>query len=167
MKVTGEARHIIRPKPYATAADFCQIFCEQMNSLYLMSFLLTADREKAEQAFAFALEDSLKGDPVFSEWARAWARRSIMQSAIRIMVPQPINVDAANPAACSDTAPPTEPAEIAAIRRLPTFERFVYVMAILERCSDHDCSILLGCARREVVSARTRALQQVGCALNF
>jgi hypothetical protein len=41
------------------------------------------------------------------------------------------------------------------------FERFVYVMSVLERYSDLDCSVLLGCARREVVGARIRAFQQI------
>ena len=36
---------------YATSADFCRIFVEQVNSLYLLSLLLTADPQKAEQCY--------------------------------------------------------------------------------------------------------------------
>jgi hypothetical protein len=35
-------------------------------------------------------------------------------------------------------------------------------MSVLEGYSDHDCSILLGCARRDVLAARNRALQRIG-----
>jgi hypothetical protein len=33
---------------YATAEDFCKLFAEEMTSLYLLVFLLTASHEKAE-----------------------------------------------------------------------------------------------------------------------
>jgi hypothetical protein len=32
----------------------------------------------------------------------------------------------------------------------------------LEQYSDHECSLLLGCARREVLPARTRVLEEIG-----
>ena len=55
-----------------------------------------------------------------------------------------------------------EQVEIAAVLALGPFERFVYVMTVLERYSDQDCSLLLDCARRDVVAARTRAFEQIG-----
>src|SRR6202046_4710337 len=73
-----EAKPIARPAPYASSADFCRIFDEDMNDLYLLSFLLTADREKAEQCFVSGLEDAVEGNPVFKEWARSWARRGVI-----------------------------------------------------------------------------------------
>ena len=36
----------------------------------------------------------------------------------------------------------------------------VYVMTVLEHYSDHECSLLLGCARRDVLPVRTRALEK-------
>jgi hypothetical protein len=53
-----------------------------------------------------------------------------------------------------------EQVETGAVLRLEPFERFVYVMSVLERYSDLDCSVLLGCARRDVIAARIRGLQQ-------
>jgi hypothetical protein len=50
--------------------------------------------------------------------------------------------------------------ETAAILQLEPLERFVYVMSVLERYSDLDCSVLLGCARRDVIASRISALQQ-------
>ena len=48
------------------------------------------------------------------------------------------------------------------VRALADFERFVFVMSVLERYSDQDCSVLLGYRVREIRDARTRALQQIG-----
>ena len=83
-----ETKHITKPTPYATRADFRQIFDEEMNGLYLLSFLLTADREKAEQCFVSGLEDAVEGNPVFKEWARSWARRTIIQNAVQVINPR-------------------------------------------------------------------------------
>jgi hypothetical protein len=54
-----------------------------------------------------------------------------------------------------------EQVEIAAVLALEPFERFVYVVTVLERYSDQDCALLLGCARRDAVAARTRAFEQI------
>ena len=56
----------------------------------------------------------------------------------------------------------SERAEIMAVLELRPFDRFVFVMSVLEGYSDHDCSILLGCSRQDVLAAKTRALQQIG-----
>ena len=65
-----EAKQITRPMPYASSDDFHRVFDEDMNSLYLLSLLLTADRVKAEQCFVSGLEDAVESNPVFKEWAR-------------------------------------------------------------------------------------------------
>jgi hypothetical protein len=54
-----------------------------------------------------------------------------------------------------------ERVETAAVLRLEPFERFVYVLSVLESYSDLDCSVLLGCARRDVLAARIRGSQQI------
>jgi hypothetical protein len=159
-----QAKYIAKPSPYASSADFRQIFDEDMNGLYLLSFLLTADREKAEQCFVSGLEDAVDGNPVFKEWARSWARRVIIQNAVRVINPRPAEDSRSSPASVdsrSKTLPAEQPLEIAAVLALEPFERFVYVITVLERCSDQDCSVLLGCSRRDVLAARTRAFQQL------
>jgi hypothetical protein len=45
-----EATHAARSTPYASSDDFCRIFNQEMDGFYLLSFLLTGDREKAEQS---------------------------------------------------------------------------------------------------------------------
>ena len=57
-------------------------------------------------------------------------------------------------------------AEVRAVLELAPLERFVFVMSVLERYSDNDCSILLRCARREVAAVRTQAMQQLGMLLS-
>lgn len=153
-----------RSTAYAIGSDFCRIFTQDMNSLYWLSFLLTADRGKAEQCFASGLEDSVKSNRVFQEWARSWARRSIIRNAIRIVEPTPeltgpqtlVPVEAARAAARSESKVP-----LAAVLALGAFERFVFVLSVLERHSDQECSILLGCSQRDVALARVRAAERI------
>jgi hypothetical protein len=156
------ANRIARGQQYASSDDFQQIFQEDMSGLYLLSFLLTADREKAEQCFVSGLEDAVEGNRVFKDWARSWARRTIIQNAVRVI--NPISPEASNVARNGNEAkfPAEQPVEIGAVLKLEAFERFVYVMSVLERYSDQHCSVLLGCARWEVSAARIRALQQIG-----
>jgi hypothetical protein len=152
------------PTPYATSADFCRIFEEEMNSLYLLSFLLTADHKKAKQCFISGLGNATEGPPVFRDWANSWAHRTIIQSAIRLLNLRPADETSAHPIARSfdDATFPTDQPQITAILELPPFERLVFVMSVLERYSNQECSLLLGCSRRDVITAQTRALQEIG-----
>src|ERR1700675_4907495 len=162
-----EAKQIARSTQYATSADFQRIFDEDMNSLYLLSLLLTADREKAEQCFVSGLDGAVDGNSVFKEWARSWARRAIIQNAVRLIHPRPAedSRSRSNPIDRNDkTLQDEQQVEMAAVLELEPFERFVYVMTILERYSDYECSLLLSCARRDVLAARTHALLQLGSA---
>jgi len=149
---------------YATAADFCGIFDKDINSLYLLSLLLTGDREKAEQCFVAGLEDATGRNRVFKEWARSWARRVIIQNALRMIGPRPAMGNSVLNRISGEASeqPSAEHVEIAAVLRLQAFDRFVFVMSVLEDYSLQDCSVLLGCTRNDVLAARIRALQQVG-----
>jgi len=55
----------------------------------------------------------------------------------------------------------TQPAKIANIVGLLQFERFVFVMSVLERYSSQECSLLLNIHRGDVIAARAWALQQI------
>jgi hypothetical protein len=46
-----------------------------------------------------------------------------------------------------------------AILELPDFERFVYVLSVLESCTDQQCAALLGVSPQQIEEARLRALQ--------
>ena len=57
-----------RIKPYASGADFRRIFDREIDGLYLLSFLLTSDRKKAERCFVSGLKDSAPAAaPLFGE----------------------------------------------------------------------------------------------------
>ena len=45
-----------QPNPYTTVEDFCRLFAKGMSELYQLSFLLTADHQKAEQCFVAGLK---------------------------------------------------------------------------------------------------------------
>jgi len=155
-----EPKHMASPTPYASSDDFYRVFYQRTDELYQLSLLLTGDHEKAEQCFVSGLENSAKGNRVFKEWACSWARRAVIQCAVRVINPRPMEEGDSSSFNSGGKTPVVEETEIAAVLELRPFERFVYVMSVLERYSDQDCSVLLGCARRDVVAARIRAFQQ-------
>jgi hypothetical protein len=148
---------------YAVTSDFCRIFAEEMNGLYQLSFLLTADPAKAEQCFVSGLEDCAGANRVFKEWARSWARRAIVQNAIRTMQPaRERSVPSLAPCRAGAVEASDRSAILSAVVGLQTFERFVFVMSVLEKYSDQDCKTLLACSRQDIVRARIRAFKQMG-----
>jgi hypothetical protein len=71
------SEHTPAPAPYPSSGDFHRIFDEQIDGLYLLSFLLTGDREKAEPCFVSELRDSAPGIQSSSnEHARGLGGRS-------------------------------------------------------------------------------------------
>jgi DNA-directed RNA polymerase specialized sigma24 family protein len=154
-----------KPKIYATSADFARVFREDMGSLHLLSFLLTADHEKAEECFVSGLDDCVEGNNVFREWTRSWARRAIIQNAVRMLTPRRENPTGApppvDPVGYGFGQMPEANAAITNIVKLRDFDRFAYVLSVLERYSDQECSVLLGCSRQDVREAKTRGLQQL------
>lgn len=136
-----------------------------MDSMHLLSFLLTADLAKADECLVSGLEDCVTASHVFRDWARSWARRTIIQNAVRMLAPRPNQpvgaVTASETVNCRFGRTPETAAAIASILGLEPFERFVFVMSVLEKYSDQDCSVLLRCSRQEIGEARMRALLHV------
>ena len=150
---------------YATSIEFCRVFAESMDSMHSLSFLLTADLAKAEECFVSGLEGCVKGSYVFRDWARSWARRTIVQNAVRMLAPRKnhsaVTEVPSDPVICSFGRTPEADHAIASIFRLEDFERFVFVMSVLEQYSDQDCAVLLGCSRQQIGETRMRALLHV------
>ena len=150
---------------YASREDFHTIFNEDLKEFYQLSFLLTRDPAMAERCLVSGLEDSVSGNRVFREWARSWAKRTIVQNAIRELNPRPSQSNSQSGAIFSDTDHHSRGAdghfEIDAVLRLADFDRFVIVMSVLEHYSDHDCTLLLGCSARDIREARARALKEL------
>jgi hypothetical protein len=59
--------------------------------MHLLSFLLTADPTKAEECFVCGLGNCVEGSYVFRDWTQSWARRTILQNAIRMSAPRKNN----------------------------------------------------------------------------
>ena len=142
---------------YAAREDFCKLFTEDMTGLYLLSLVLTANHETAEQCFVAGLEDCVNGALAFKEWAHSWAKRRIIQCAIRAIAPGAQHTNDASKLWNHSEEKPW----LAAILELDTFERFAFVMSVLEGYSDQECSILLGCSREEIANARSQALKDL------
>ena len=166
----AERAHIrVREKEadmYASHDDFRTIFKEGLKELYQLSFLLTSDPTKAERCLVSGLEDCVSGNPVFREWARSWAKRTIVQNAIRELKPRPSQSNSPLSRAMfsnldEHSRDPGGRFEIDAVLRLADFHRFVFVMSVLEHYSEHECALLLGCSARDIREGRARALMEL------
>jgi len=143
----------------STTTDCYRFFTEEMDSLYWLAFLLTADNNLAEHCFVGGLGECVDQTHVSRERARSWTRRAIVEDAIRIIRPVPEN--SANACFVEVESPTTVGARnpFAFIVSLRAFERFVFVLSVLEGQSDEDCQSLLRCTRQELVMARKSALK--------
>jgi DNA-directed RNA polymerase specialized sigma24 family protein len=142
---------------YANRADFCEVFEKEMDALYLLAFLLTANHKQAEQCFASTVEEALKEQAVFKQWARSWVKRTLIEKAIEIVSPV---LDRSGKQRDLWSAGHGQD-QIDPVAKLAPLERFVFVMSILERHSHSDCALLLGCSTNKVAQARTNALRRL------
>lgn len=158
--VAGEA--------YATAEDFQKFFALEMQSLFRLALLLTADANEAECCVIRAMRECLSGQHVFKQWVGAWVRRTVIREGIR-QAGQFHEMPARRSAGEQSSRSPafqvplraTPFADSAGIFTLGTFERLVWVLSVLEHYPIADCALLLGRAPHEVREALKRALGQV------
>src|SRR6266851_4916654 len=119
---------------YAIRDDFLKIFNEDLNGLYQLSFLLTGDHQMGERCFVAGIEDCGKENRVFREWARAWAKRVIVEKAIRELHPRRSHSNSyARPTVSCHNQPSTGPIghfDVEAVLGLADFERFVFVLCV-------------------------------------
>jgi hypothetical protein len=146
--------------PYQSVTDYFKTFDEEMHSLYMLSFLLTADPDKAEQCLVSAMGECSEGIGVFTDWARSWTREAVLKHTIQMIMPVPEHTDCVSLISLNRSAMPKEDNPFAAILLLDAFERFVFVMSILEGQSDEECAKFLRCSRRDVMIARVLAVKR-------
>jgi DNA-directed RNA polymerase specialized sigma24 family protein len=144
---------------YATADEFCRVFAEDENALYLLAYLLTADTSKAERCFVAGLEDSIQGNRVFKEWVSSWSRRVIIKNAIQMISPALGQLSGAPHVSDSDAFGLNLDESLTGVLQLAPLERFVFVMSVLEGYSLQECAILLNCTKQDIALAQARALQ--------
>ena len=139
---------------YATHSDFCAVFLQQLDRLYSLALILTGDELSAEKCFLAAFESCAEESHVFKESAESFSRRSVIKQAIRLTSPMP----------SKDSRPHflgNRNASLKFVQELPPFDRFVFVMSVLERYSARECALLLDCSPTDVLPARIRAFQQI------
>jgi hypothetical protein len=107
----------------------------EMQSLYLLSFLLTADltadHDKAEQCLVSAIGECRKGIGVFMGWTRFWTRRAVIKHAIQLIAPAPDHADDVSRISLTGPVRWADNIPFAAILT-GRVERFVFVLSILE-----------------------------------
>jgi DNA-directed RNA polymerase specialized sigma24 family protein len=146
----------LKAKP-AVWGDFCNAFVKDMEPLYLLAFLLTANHHDAEQCFATALAAASEAT-VFRDWVRPWIRRTLIKVAIHKVLRTPRdNGQTRDPWGGSGAA-----ISFNAVAQLGSLERLVFVIMVLERYSIKECSLLLDCTEQAVVAARLHALKDLG-----
>jgi DNA-directed RNA polymerase specialized sigma24 family protein len=158
----NKQKTVERAAEYASCKDFQQIFTEDIVGLHRLAFLLTADHAKAEQCFVAGLEDSIHGNPVFRQWARSWSKRAIIQSAIKAIAPVPTRHGVLPETADAQWQNGDAVESIAAVvAGWEPFERFVFVMAVLEGYGLRECAALLACPVPDVIVAKSWAMQRL------
>jgi len=150
----------------ATGQDGCQSLISHMERYFLLGLLLTASEDDAESCFVLALDtwSKLTGNlvPMDQELAHVSMKRALVDSAVRICnpvfspVPRESELDI-----WSDRSASPYPPWIVAILQLDTFDRFVFVLSVLESYSDKECAELLHCQPEEIAESRTRALHSL------
>jgi hypothetical protein len=142
---------------YASAAKYGASFIDQMNCLYLLSYLVTADRQIAERCLTSALDEYVEGRSEFLKWADREGRRAVLRDAIRIIRPAPRQAYWLTYQEVALSAMPRAHHPFAAITSLGAFERFVFVMCTIENLSEEDSAALLNCSVQDVAIGRELA----------
>jgi hypothetical protein len=145
----------------ANRPDFCRVLEQELKPLYLLAFLLTANHKTAEQCFVATVEQALNEPAVLKGWVRFHIKRSLIKNAIAILSPPSAVGNEKRDFWSGGRHKALGDYQIDALTRLPPPERFVFVMSVLERYSDGECSLLLGCSTRNVAKARMRALRRL------
>jgi hypothetical protein len=146
---------------YAKRTDFCEVFEQDTRLLYLLAFLLTTNHKESEQCFVSTVEEGFKEQAVFKEWARSWVKRRLIENAIKTVSPASAGNGRKRDLWSAGQRETHREYEINTVTKLAPFERFVLVMSILERYSNWECSLLLGCSMNQVAQSRMKALSQL------
>jgi DNA-directed RNA polymerase specialized sigma24 family protein len=162
--MAGQARTRISESAenqYATLEEFRKILDEDMNRLYQLSYLLTADHQKAERCFVASIEACANENRVFREWARTWTKRVVVENAIRELRPRPRRSNSSSLPSLRNQpwSGPTRHFTADALLGLADFDRFVFVLCVLERYRENDCALLLGCSVSQVREAWIHAIE--------
>lgn len=146
--------HLVVP----TAADVAEAWLDEITDLYLLCFLLTSDKMLAEQCFSEAMDDYLRSPTAaLGNWARGQGRASVIGRAVQLIRPLPKQVQS------WPFLPGTTPLlsavhqPFSAITSLGAFDRFVFVLSVIEGESDEACATMLECELAQIERSRDLA----------
>lgn len=146
---------------YATDEDFCRLFHSDMNQLYLLAFLLTANHHEAEQCFVRIVNEAAQNRAVFRKSVLSWTKRCLIKTAIRSVFRESRAGKPTHDQWWEEKSEKGVTAAINAITQLPPVDRFLLVMSVLEGYSPKECSLLLDYPPEAVIKARRRVLGEL------
>jgi DNA-directed RNA polymerase specialized sigma24 family protein len=169
MKVSWFGKTVSERCEYARKEEFVGVFdCESVG-LQRLALLLTANSDVAKRCLSRAFRECIASTSVSKEWVVSWTRRMVIRNAISLVMGLGgrsfVNTNDEADDGFVAFSPDDSVRAIAAsesILDLPEFERFVFVICVLERYSIHDCALLLGKSPRDINEARQRVGNQVG-----
>lgn len=141
---------------HANSKDFCKAFESEMNSMYLLAFLITGKHQLAERAFIRILQEVQSDNGVVKSHVSDWIRHRLIEDAISAISPR------------KEQQPDlwfgeTEAAfYINSVTQLVLVERFVFVLTVLEGYSTRECCLVLGINPHAVAEAKSSALDKLG-----
>lgn len=146
----------------AVGGDFCRVLESEIESLYLLAFLLTANHAQAERCLRSVIGEVLEEKRVFKGAVSRWIRRCLIKLAVGS-----VSAVSDRSTEMADLWWEEQPAKetaamINAVTKLVPLDRFVFVMSVLERYSVKECSLLLNCTVARVFDARVSAFRQLG-----
>jgi DNA-directed RNA polymerase specialized sigma24 family protein len=169
MKVRWFGKTVSERCEYARKDEFVSVFDCERAGLQRLAFMLTGNSEAAKRCLTRAFRECIASSSVSKDWILSWTRRMVIRNAISlVMGPGDYSFVNTNDDADSGLIAISPDgslgafAESESIFDLPEFERFVFVICVLERYSIHDCALLLGKSPREVNEVRHRVGNQVG-----
>jgi hypothetical protein len=152
--------------------DKCQFLVSHMEQYYSLALLLTGSEVDAESCFVHALNAWSKACPnlvpIVEEVANQRIKRVVVDCALRVCdpllcdLPREFALETRGEKLASHRSP-----WLGAILQLGTFERFVFVLSVLESYSDAECANLLHCRLEDVAESRVQALSSVSAALSY
>ena len=151
---------------YASKEEFVSVFEREKPGLQRLALSLTVNSGTAKRCLIRAFRECIASSSVSKEWVHCWTRRLVIRNAINlVMGPEGVNPnnDADNGLidfSLGDSRGACAMPE--AIFNFPKFERFVFIICVLERYSILDCALLLGKSPRDVFEARQRVGNQAG-----
>ena len=133
-----------------SAVEYWELISAEMNVLYGLSFLLTANKERADHCLEQTLDEYIEGADDFLEWARTSGRETVLKYAILTIKPDPdATMDFSDKSFLS-----AGDHLFRAIAALPAFPRFVFGITTIYGKSETECARLLGATRWEVKIVR-------------